>query len=166
MLAEISAVIPSAYPSGATSHSAGRLVGNVIGEFLAESVLDTLEPEIADFMLATSITERTCGALASALSEQPRGLAMLEEVARRGLFLHRVDDHPGWFRGDAAGWPATLRGARPAPRQRVRVAGPSSSGPPCNGNATMPPARAKSGVRRSSTASSTASTPAHPDIHT
>ena len=41
---------------------------------------------------------RTCGGLASALSEQPRGLAMLEEVARRGLFLHRVDDHPGWFR--------------------------------------------------------------------
>lgn len=71
---------------------------DVIGEFLAESVLDTLEPEIADFMLATSITERTCGGLASALSEQPRGLAMLEEVARRGLFLHRVDDHPGWFR--------------------------------------------------------------------
>src|SRR6476660_7173054 len=27
-----------------------------------------------------------------------RGLAMLEEVARRGLFPHRVDDHPGWFR--------------------------------------------------------------------
>ena len=78
----------------------GRLCGanDVIGEFLAESVLDTLEPEIADFMLATSITERTCGALASALSEQPRGLAMLEEVARRGLFLHRVDDDPGWFR--------------------------------------------------------------------
>lgn len=23
---------------------------------------------------------------------------MLEEVARRGLFLHRVDDDPGWFR--------------------------------------------------------------------
>ena len=45
---------------------------DVIGEFLAESVLDTLEPEIADFLLATSITERTCGALASALSEQPR----------------------------------------------------------------------------------------------
>lgn len=78
----------------------GRLCGanDVIGELLAESVLDTLEPEIADFMLATSITERTCGALASALSEQPRGLAMLEEVARRGLFLHRVDDDPGWFR--------------------------------------------------------------------
>ena len=71
---------------------------DVICEFLAESVLDTLEPKIADFMLATSITEKVCGGLASALSEQPRGLAMLEEVARRGLFLHRVDDDPGWIR--------------------------------------------------------------------
>ena len=49
-------------------------------------------------MLATSITERTCGGLASALSEQPRGLAMLEEVAHRGLFLQRIDDDPDWFR--------------------------------------------------------------------
>ena len=49
-------------------------------------------------MLATSITERTCGALASALSEQPRGLAMLEDVAHRGLFLQRIDNDPEWFR--------------------------------------------------------------------
>ena len=77
-----------------------RLCGanDVIGEFLAENVLETLEPEIADFMLATSIAERICGELASVLSEHPRGLAMLEEVARRGLFLQRIDDDPGWFR--------------------------------------------------------------------
>ena len=78
----------------------GRLSGanDVIGEFLAENVVDTIEPEIADFMLATSITERTCGGLASALSEQPRGLAMLEDVAHRGLFLQRIDNDPEWFR--------------------------------------------------------------------
>ena len=78
----------------------GRLSGanDVIGEFLAENVVDTIEPEIADFMLATSITERTCGALASALSEQRRGLAMLEDVAHRGLFLQRIDNDPEWFR--------------------------------------------------------------------
>ena len=77
-----------------------RLCGanDVIGEFLAENVVDTLEPQMADFILATSITERTCGGLASALSEHPRGLAMLEEVAHRGLFLQRVDDDPEWFR--------------------------------------------------------------------
>jgi serine/threonine-protein kinase PknK len=70
----------------------------VIDEFLAENVVDTLEPEVADFMVATSITERICGGLASALSEQPRGLAMLEEVAHRGLFLQRIDNDPEWFR--------------------------------------------------------------------
>jgi serine/threonine-protein kinase PknK len=70
----------------------------VIGEFLAENVLDTLEPELVEFMLATSITERTCGGLASALSGVTRGQATLEDVEQRGLFLQRVDDDPNWFR--------------------------------------------------------------------
>jgi ATP/maltotriose-dependent transcriptional regulator MalT len=65
---------------------------------LAEHVLDTVEPQIADFLLATSITERTCGGLASALSEQRRGLAMLEEITHRGLFLQRIDHDRDWFR--------------------------------------------------------------------
>jgi ATP/maltotriose-dependent transcriptional regulator MalT len=52
-----------------------RLSGanEMIGDFLAENVLDTLEPELAEFLLATSITERICGGLASALAEVPRG---------------------------------------------------------------------------------------------
>jgi ATP/maltotriose-dependent transcriptional regulator MalT len=77
-----------------------RLSGatEMIGEFLAENVLDTLEPELTEFLLATSITERTCGGLASALAEVPRGQAMLEDIERRGLFLQRIDDDPDWFR--------------------------------------------------------------------
>src|SRR6516165_6288888 len=70
----------------------------MIGEFLAENVLDTLEPEMVDFLLATSITERICGGLASALAGVPRGQAMLEDIEQRGLFLHRTDDDPTWFR--------------------------------------------------------------------
>jgi ATP/maltotriose-dependent transcriptional regulator MalT len=77
-----------------------RLSGatEMIGEFLAENVLDTLEPEMTEFLLATSITERTCGVLASALAEVPRGQAMLEEIERRGLFLQRIEEDPNWFR--------------------------------------------------------------------
>ena len=71
---------------------------DVIGEFLAENVLSTLEPRIADFVLATSITERTCSGLASALAHVTRGQAMLEDVAQRGLFLQRIDNDPEWFR--------------------------------------------------------------------
>jgi ATP/maltotriose-dependent transcriptional regulator MalT len=70
----------------------------MIGEFLAENVLDTLEPEMTEFLLATSITERTCGGLASALAEVPRGQGMLEEIERRGLFLQRCDEDPKWLR--------------------------------------------------------------------
>lgn len=77
----------------------GKLCGTseVIGEFLAENVLASLEPEIVDFVLATSIPERICADLASALAQVPRGQALLEQVAQRGLFLQLVDGEPGWF---------------------------------------------------------------------
>ncbi|VBA33287.1 Serine/threonine-protein kinase PknK [Mycobacterium innocens] len=83
---------------------AGSLVSRMsgasemIGDFLAENVLDSLEPELLEFLLATSITERTCGGLASALAEVPRGQAMLEDIEQRGLFLQRIDKDPNWFR--------------------------------------------------------------------
>ena len=85
---------------GDASSLIGRLSGasDVVGEFLAENVVDTLEPELREFLLATSITERTCGGLASALAGVTRGQVMLEEVERRGLFLQRMDDDPGWYR--------------------------------------------------------------------
>jgi serine/threonine-protein kinase PknK len=70
----------------------------MIGEFLAENVLDTLEPELVEFLLATSITERTCGGLASALAAVSRGQAVLEDIERRGLFLQRIDEDPNWLR--------------------------------------------------------------------
>jgi serine/threonine-protein kinase PknK len=73
------------------------VVGEVVGEFLTENVLDTLEPQLLEFLLLTSITERTCGALAGALAGVPRGQAMLEDVERRGLFLHRVEGDRSWF---------------------------------------------------------------------
>jgi ATP/maltotriose-dependent transcriptional regulator MalT len=83
-----------------TTSLVSRLSGatEMIGEFLAENVLDSLEPEMAEFLLATSITERTCGGLASALAEVPRGQAMLEEIERHGLFLQRIGEDPDWFR--------------------------------------------------------------------
>ena len=85
---------------GHTNSLISRLSGatEVIGEFLAENVADTLEPELTEFLLATSITERACGGLASALAEVPRGQAMLEEIEQRGLFLQRIDGDPNWFR--------------------------------------------------------------------
>src|SRR5258708_23520244 len=79
-----------------------RLIGTMTGrhhaisEFLVENVLDTLEPSMLDFLLATSITERISGDLATALTGVPDGQAMLEQVEERDLFLRLVDEQ--WFR--------------------------------------------------------------------
>ncbi|MGI5128217.1 protein kinase domain-containing protein [Pseudonocardia sp. CA-107938] len=84
-----------------------------IGEFLAANVLDALDPALLEFLMRTSVTERTCGSLASALAGVRRGQAgltlpgpppsglpspRLEEVEARGLFLQRVGPASTWYR--------------------------------------------------------------------
>jgi ATP/maltotriose-dependent transcriptional regulator MalT len=83
-----------------TDHLIAEMSGanDVFGDFLAENVFDNTESKLARFMLTTSMTERICGGLASALANTIHGQAMLEEVERRGLFLQRVDGDPEWFR--------------------------------------------------------------------
>ncbi|MCX4097019.1 serine/threonine-protein kinase [Nocardia sp. alder85J] len=87
------------------SDDRGELIGHLsgrhhlIGEFLAENVLDTLEPELLDFLVATAVTERLCGDLAAALTGVADGQAVLERIEQRDLFLRRLDDGH-WFRYD------------------------------------------------------------------
>ncbi|WAM19216.1 serine/threonine-protein kinase [Rhodococcus sp. JS3073] len=83
-------------PAELIEHMSGR--HHAIGEYLAENVLDTLEPQTLEFLLATSVTERTSGDLASALAGVARGQAMLEEAEDRDLFLRRMDEDGEWFR--------------------------------------------------------------------
>ncbi|WP_019930530.1 serine/threonine-protein kinase [Nocardia sp. BMG111209] len=87
------------------SDDRGGLIGNLsgrhhlIGEFLAENVLDTLEPDLLEFLTATSISDRVCGDLAAALTGVADGQAVLERIEQRDLFLRRLDDGH-WFRYD------------------------------------------------------------------
>jgi serine/threonine-protein kinase PknK len=78
------------------SHMSGR--HHAIGEYLAENVLDSLEPAMLDFLMATSITERISGDLASALAGVTHAQALLEEAEDRDLFLRRLDEERVWFR--------------------------------------------------------------------
>lgn len=77
-----------------------RLTGRTqaIGEFLAENVLDNLAPSTLDFLLTTSICERLCGSLATALTGNPRGQVALEKIEEQDLFLRRTDEDGRWFR--------------------------------------------------------------------
>ncbi|WP_329407122.1 protein kinase [Nocardia vinacea] len=69
-----------------------------IGEYLLENVVDSLEPDMLEFMMRTSVTERVCGELAEVLTDRKPGQELLEEVRRRDLFLRNVDDELRWFR--------------------------------------------------------------------
>ncbi|QSE86401.1 serine/threonine-protein kinase [Rhodococcus koreensis] len=69
-----------------------------IGEYLAENVLGSLDRGTLDFLLATSITEKTCGSLARALTDNREGQATLEDIESRDLFLRRLDEEGRWFR--------------------------------------------------------------------
>lgn len=82
-------------PGALISHLTGR--HHTISEFLVENVLDTLEPGMLDFMVATSITPRICGELAAALTGVPDGQAMLAQIELQDLFLRKLDDG-NWFR--------------------------------------------------------------------
>ncbi|MCV7220078.1 BTAD domain-containing putative transcriptional regulator [Mycolicibacterium elephantis] len=83
-------------PAELISRMSGR--HHAIAQYLAENVLDSLDPETLDFLLATSVTERICGGLASALAGVEHGQALLEQVENRDLFLRRLDDEREWFR--------------------------------------------------------------------
>lgn len=83
-------------PAEVISQISGR--HHAIADFLTENVLNALEPQMLRFLLTTSITTRICGSLACALSGEPRGQAMLEEVEARDLFLRRSDQNGDWFR--------------------------------------------------------------------
>jgi serine/threonine-protein kinase PknK len=83
-------------PATLISRMSGR--HHAIGEYLAENVLDSLEPQMLDFLMATSLTERISGDLASALAGVGHGQALLEQAEERDLFLRRLDEEHKWFR--------------------------------------------------------------------
>ncbi|MGV9713129.1 protein kinase domain-containing protein [Gordonia sp. NPDC003424] len=82
-------------PAELISNISGR--HHAIGDFLAEHVLGALEPEMRSFLLAIAIPDRICASLATALSGESRGQALLEDVETRDLFLRRIDDDGDWF---------------------------------------------------------------------
>jgi len=76
-----------------------RLSGRdkAIGEYLATNVLDSLEPELLDFLLSTCIPKQICSGLATALTDNRRSQKILEDIEERDLFLRRTDPEGKWF---------------------------------------------------------------------
>ncbi|MFW0787765.1 LuxR C-terminal-related transcriptional regulator [Gordonia sp. CPCC 206044] len=69
---------------------------DLLTDYIADEVLGQLEPELADFILASTTTTRVDSALAAALSERHDAPALLDQCTHRNLFL-------GEFAGDSDG---------------------------------------------------------------
>ena len=69
-----------------------------LARYFLEQVFGGLDEDQQQFLLRTSILERVNGDLGSCLYGKPRGWPVLEELERRDLFVHAVDDAREWFR--------------------------------------------------------------------
>ncbi|WP_444892117.1 HTH-type transcriptional regulator MalT [Microbulbifer sp. TRSA001] len=67
-------------------------------DYLAEEVLERLEPQLRQLLSCTSILTRVNAQLAERLTCRQDGQQLLEEAARRGLFLQAQDSSRQWFR--------------------------------------------------------------------
>lgn len=67
-------------------------------DYLAEEVLERLEPQLRELLACTSILTRVNAQLAESLSGLDGGQQLLEQAARRGLFLQALDSSRQWFR--------------------------------------------------------------------
>jgi serine/threonine-protein kinase/serine/threonine-protein kinase PknK len=82
-------------PAVLIEHLSGR--DEALGEYLASNVLDSLEPDLLDFLLSTCIPKQICSGLAVALTDNRRSRSILEEIEKRDLFLRRTDAEGSWF---------------------------------------------------------------------
>ncbi len=69
-----------------------------VWDYLAEEVFDHLDKETKHFLLQCSILTMFNADLVKELTGRDDALAMLENLNRHGLFLHSLDETPGWFR--------------------------------------------------------------------
>ena len=67
-----------------------------VSDYLLTEVLERESPEVRQFLLRTSITDRLTPELAVLLADDPQGGARLDDLERRGVFVVALDE--GWYR--------------------------------------------------------------------
>jgi len=82
-------------PAALIQNLSGR--HKAIGEYLASNVLESLEPDLLDFLQSTCITKQICSGLATALTGNRASQSILEEIETRDLFLRSTDTEGSWF---------------------------------------------------------------------
>lgn len=91
----------------ALSYSAGQFGGVIkplsgrnrhVADYLMEEVFRHMAEETKRFLFQTSILDRLCPSLCSAVVNEPDTRGRMQELVRRGLFLIPLDDEREWYR--------------------------------------------------------------------
>lgn len=91
----------------ALSYSAGQFGGVIkpltgrnrhVADYLMEEVFNHMAEETKRFLFQTSILDRLCPSLCSAVMNEPDAGGRMHELVRRGLFLIPLDDEREWYR--------------------------------------------------------------------
>ena len=83
-------------PGGFVSDFAGS--HRYIFDFLIQEIFQAQPAHIQRFLLSTSILDRLCASLCSALTGDEDSQEILETLERENLYLTPLDDHRRWFR--------------------------------------------------------------------
>lgn len=91
----------------ALSYNGGQMKGIIkplsgrnrhVADYLMEEVFTHLADETKRFMYQTSILDRLCPSLCSAIMNEPSAGDNIQELVRLGLFLIPLDDEREWYR--------------------------------------------------------------------
>lgn len=91
----------------ALSYSAGQFGGGIkpltgrnrhVADYLMEEVFHHMAEETKRFLFQTSILDRLCPSLCSAVTNEADAGGRMQELVRRGLFLIPLDDEREWYR--------------------------------------------------------------------
>ncbi|NGZ85151.1 LuxR C-terminal-related transcriptional regulator [Duganella aceris] len=69
-----------------------------VSDYLRGEVLDSLPPELVDFMLRVSVSDRFCAGLCNALTGGDNAAGLLAQIELRQLFILPLDEQGQWFR--------------------------------------------------------------------
>lgn len=72
-------------------------LGQQLNRFYRESVLDSLPAGLAEFVLATALTDTTNAELCDALTLRDDSKFVLRDLEARGVFINQCSDYPGCY---------------------------------------------------------------------
>jgi len=81
------------------AHRAAVRSGHALGEYVGVNVLDSLEPNLLDFLLRPAYTKTDLHRIGAALTDNRRSRSVLEEIYKkeRDLFSTATDPEGSWF---------------------------------------------------------------------